>query len=64
MKKTYQAPDVRLSAMAIELLLTNSNNYGNPEAGQDLGTVGETSLTSGNLSRRLWGDDDFLDEDF
>lgn len=50
--------------MAIELLLTNSNNYGNPEAGQDLGTVGETSLTSGNLSRRLWGDDDFLDEDF
>ena len=64
MKKTYQAPETRLAAMALDQLLANSNNYGSPEAGQDLSTVGETTEISGNLSRRLWDDEDSQDEDF
>ena len=42
-----------------------SNNYGMPEAGQDLDQVEETDQTSGNLSRRrtVWDDEEEEEDD-
>lgn len=66
MKKTYQAPETLLEFMVLsELLVEASNNYGQPEQGQDLSTVGETTEVSGNLGRRtIWDDEDDYEDEF
>ena len=64
MKKTYQAPETLLTTIAFQQVLTGSNNYGQPEQGQDLSTVGETEATEGNLSRRRTVWDEEEEEDF
>ena len=64
MKKAYQSPETLLVVLSTQqVMTTTSNNYGSPEAGQDLSKVGETNETSGNLSRRrtVW-DDEELEE--
>ena len=65
MKKTYQSPKTKLMLMSSEQLLTQSNNYGQPELGQDLSEVGTTDATSGNLGRRrrqAWDDEEDEEE--
>ena len=67
MKKTYQSPETVLTDLELQQMIAGSNNYGEPEKGQDLGAAEETSATSGNLSRRrsVWGDEEeFEDEQF
>jgi len=65
MKKTYQAPETLLTTIAFQqVLTTGSNNYGQPEQGQDLSKVGETEATEGNLSRRRTVWDEEEEEDF
>lgn len=65
MKAIYQNPKTDIVTISVEQLMTaGSNNYGNPELGQDLETVGETDATSGNLSRRrsVWDDEEVEDD--
>ena len=66
MKATYQKPATDTMSISVAQIMTGSNNYGTPEAGQDLGTAQETDATSGNLSRRrntVW-DDEEEDEEY
>ena len=65
MKKTYQCPETLLTAIELQQMIAGSNNYGEPEKGQDLGAAEETSATSGNLSRRrnVWDDDEEMNEE-
>jgi len=62
MKKTYQAPCTFIAEIELQQMMVSgsNNNYGRPEQGQDLDAVGETSETSGNLSRRrsVWDEEE------
>ena len=65
--KTYQKPITDITVLETINMIAASNNYDEPEKGQDLGNVGETTETSGNLSRRrsVWDDEDeLLDEQY
>ena len=65
--KTYQKPTTDITVLETINMIAASNNYDEPEKGQDLGNVGETTETSGNLSRRrsVWDDEDeLLDEQY
>ena len=65
--KTYQKPTTDITMLETINMIAASNNYNEPEKGQDLGNVGETTETSGNLSRRrsVWDDEDeLLDEQY
>ncbi|MBQ7510248.1 MAG: hypothetical protein IJT53_05020 [Prevotella sp.] len=64
MKKTYQNPKTDIVTISVaQMIATSSNNYGQPEQGQDLNTVETTEATSGNLSRRsVWDDEDEEEE--
>ena len=61
MKKTYQNPETDYMAMSVEQLLEAASPV---ENGFDLDKpIGETTETSGNLSRRsIWDDD--ADEEY
>ena len=63
--KTYQKPTTDITVLETINMIAASNNYNEPEKGQDLGNVGETTETSGNLSRRrsVWDDEDELLEE-
>jgi len=63
--KTYQKPTTDITVLETINMIAASNNYDEPEKGQDLGNVGETTETSGNLSRRrsVWDDEDELLEE-
>ena len=63
--KTYQKPITDITVLETINMIAASNNYDEPEKGQDLGNVGETTETSGNLSRRrsVWDDEDELLEE-
>ena len=63
--KTYQKPITDITVLETINMIAASNNYNEPEKGQDLGNVGETTETSGNLSRRrsVWDDEDELLEE-
>ena len=65
MKATYQHPTTDIVSVSTEQMIASSNNYGEPEKGQDLSNAEETNATSGNLSRRrsVW-DEEGEDEDF
>ena len=64
MKKIYQNPKTDIVTISVaQMIATSSNNYGQPEQGQDLNTVETTEATSGNLSRRsVWDDEDEEEE--
>ena len=65
--KTYQKPITDITVLETINMIAASNNYDEPEKGQDLGNVGETTETQGNLSRRrsVWDDEDeLLDEQY
>lgn len=67
MKKTYLIPSTDVALVETQLMIAGSNNYGQPEQGQDLSQAEETNATSGNLSRRrsVWGEeDDLLEENY
>ena len=60
MKKIYQNPETDIITISMMQLMTTSNNYGQPEMGQDLSEAEETTATGGNLSRRnnIWDDEE------
>ena len=65
MKKTYLIPNTDIITVSLAQMIAASNNYGQPEQGQDLGQTETTDQTSGNLSRRrsVWDDEDELLEE-
>ena len=65
--KTYQKPTTDITVLETINMIAASNNYDQPEQGQDLGQVGETNATSGNLSHRrsVWGEEEeLIDEQY